>query len=76
VDGDDVRLTVDDDGVGPPSRAQLAEQERGGHVGLVGMRERLAVLGGRMALEPSPLGGTRLLVVVGTGATTAAAVAS
>jgi signal transduction histidine kinase len=67
VDGDEVRLTVDYDGVGPPSRAHLAEQERGGHVGLVGMRERLAALGGRMSLEPSPLGGTRLLVVVGAG---------
>jgi signal transduction histidine kinase len=31
------------------------------------MRERLAALGGRMSLEPSPLGGTRLLVVVGAG---------
>ena len=75
LDGDDVRLTVDDDGVGPPSRAHLTEQERGGHVGLVGMRERLAVLGGRMSLEPSPLGGTRLLVVVPSGAS-AVAVAS
>ncbi|MES3033354.1 MAG: GAF domain-containing sensor histidine kinase [Gemmatimonadota bacterium] len=74
-DGDDVRLTVDDDGVGPPSRAHLTERERGGHVGLVGMRERLALLGGRMSLEPSPIGGTRLLVVLHTGAT-AAAVAS
>ena len=76
VDGDDVRLTVDDDGSGPPSRVQLTEQERGGHVGLVGMRERLAALGGRMSLEPSPLGGTRLLVVVGTGVAMPAAVAS
>jgi len=76
IEGDDVWLTVDDDGVGPPSRAHLAEQERGGHVGLVGMRERLAVLGGRMLLEPSPLGGTRLLVVVGTGSASTALVAS
>ncbi|MCC7051723.1 MAG: hypothetical protein IT355_00560 [Gemmatimonadaceae bacterium] len=62
VDGDLVRLTVDDDGVGPPSRAQLTERERGGHVGLVGMRERLVALGGRVHLEPSPLAGTRLAV--------------
>jgi signal transduction histidine kinase len=62
---DDVILTVDDDGIGPPSRAQLAEQERGGHVGLLGMRERLAALGGRMALETSPFGGTRLAVTLG-----------
>ncbi len=72
-DGDDVRLTVDDDGVGPPSRAHLTEQERGGHVGLVGMRERLALLGGRMSLEPSPIGGTRLLVVLRSSAAAAVA---
>lgn len=64
VQDDEVVLTVDDDGIGPPSRAHLAEQERGGHVGLVGMRERLIVLGGRVNLEPSPLGGTRLAVSV------------
>ena len=60
----EVRLMVDDDGIGPPTRAHLAEQERGGHVGLVGMRERLVALGGRMQLDASPLGGTRLLVVL------------
>ena len=66
IDGSasDVRLTVDDDGIGPPTRAYLAAQERGGHVGLVGMRERLVALGGRMNIEASPLGGTRLSVVL------------
>jgi signal transduction histidine kinase len=71
--GDVVLMTVDDDGIGPPSRALLAEQERGGHVGLVGMRERLVALGGRMALEASPLGGTRLAIRLGTGAPLAVA---
>jgi signal transduction histidine kinase len=64
VGATDVVLTVDDDGVGPPSRAKLAELERGGHVGLVGMRERLVALGGRVSLEPSPRGGTRLTVTL------------
>jgi signal transduction histidine kinase len=64
MDGDEVRLLVDDDGVGPPTRAQLTEQEQGGHVGLVGMRERIAALGGRVSLERSPLGGTRLAVAL------------
>ena len=58
-------LTVDDDGVGPPSRAQLTARERGGHVGLVGMRERLVPLGGAMRLEAASLGGTRLAVTLG-----------
>lgn len=62
VMNDSLRLCIDDDGIGPPSRAHLAEQERGGHVGLVGMRERLVPLGGTVRLEPSPLGGTRLAV--------------
>ena len=72
MDGDEVRLFVDDDGVGPPTRAKLTEQERGGHVGLVGMRERLAALGGRVSLERSPLGGTRVAVVLGAGVHVAA----
>ncbi len=61
----DVVMTVDDDGVGPPSRAHLAQQEQGGHVGLVGMRERLLALGGQVGLEQSPLGGTRLCITLG-----------
>ncbi len=60
----EVCLTVDDDGIGPPTRAHLAEQERGGHVGLVGMRERLVALGGRVSLDASPLGGSRLSVTM------------
>ena len=64
ISGDEVRLTVDDDGIGPPPRAVLAEQERSGHVGLVGMRERMAALGGSIRLESSPLGGTRLIAIV------------
>lgn len=62
---DEVLLTVDDDGVGPPSRSLLAQRERGGHVGLPGMRERLFALGGRVSLEPSPHGGARLVVTLG-----------
>jgi len=63
-DDETVQLVVDDDGIGPPSRAHLVEQERGGHVGLVGMRERLVALGGGVVLERSPLGGTRLAVTL------------
>ena len=75
VDHGAVRLMVDDDGIGPPSRAQLAERERGGHVGLVGMRERLVALGGRVSLEPSPIGGTRLGVTLAAAPVTAVATA-
>ncbi len=63
-EGDTVRLLVDDDGIGPPSRARLVERERGGHVGLVGMRERLVPFGGRVSLERAPIGGTRLAITL------------
>lgn len=73
---DDVVLTVDDDGTGPPSRARMAEQEGGGHVGLVGMRERLGALGGRVSIEVSPLGGMRLAVTLGVAVPLPAVAAS
>jgi signal transduction histidine kinase len=41
-----VRLTVRDDGIGFPPGADLVSFERDGHLGLVGMRERIAALGG------------------------------
>jgi signal transduction histidine kinase len=41
-----VRLTVRDDGRGFSPGADLATFERDGHLGLVGMRERIAALGG------------------------------
>ncbi len=75
IDLDEIRMLIDDDGLGPPSRAHLIERERAGHVGLVGMRERLVALGGRVQLEPSPLGGTRLSVTLGTSVRIAAGIA-
>jgi hypothetical protein len=61
-DGAVVRLAVDDDGIGPPDAALLAARERAGHVGVVGMRERIGALGGSVRVERSPLGGTRLAI--------------
>ena len=46
-----VRLTVTDDGGGLPTTADPARWEREGHMGLVGMRERIGALGGSVALE-------------------------
>jgi signal transduction histidine kinase len=71
-----VTLLVDDDGIGPPSREELLRQERRGHVGLVGMRERLVAVGGAMLLDRSPLGGTRVQITVPVAAPAAAAHAS
>ena len=56
-----VRLCVDDDGAGPPVRDAL-DYAREGHYGLLGMRERADLLGAGLAVERSPLGGTRIVV--------------
>ncbi|MGI9823284.1 sensor histidine kinase [Agromyces sp. Marseille-Q5079] len=52
-DGDELRLTVDDDGVGPAAAS-------GEGSGLLGMRERAALLGGSVEVGPSPEGGVRI----------------
>jgi two-component system, NarL family, sensor histidine kinase UhpB len=52
-----IRVTVEDDGVGLVAQG-------GDGMGLKGMRERLAALGGEMRLSPRPAGGTRLEAVI------------
>jgi signal transduction histidine kinase len=48
---DDLRVSVTDDGT-----ARAADADGGGH-GLVGIRERVAVVGGRVEAGPAPAGG-------------------
>ncbi|WP_353815521.1 sensor histidine kinase [Agromyces sp. SYSU T00266] len=50
--GDELLLTIDDDGRGVQGAA--------GGGGILGMRERAALLGGTVAVERSPRGGTRV----------------
>jgi signal transduction histidine kinase len=60
--GDEFVLTVDDDGAGP-SAFDGADGEPAGvgeGSGILGMRERAALLGGSVEIGASPLGGTRL----------------
>jgi len=57
-DGQALLLTVDDDGRGMP-----AEKSPGG-LGLFGMAERVAILGGSLVVAPSPHGGVRVAVRV------------
>jgi signal transduction histidine kinase len=54
-----VSVVVEDDGVGfEPSRA------RDGGLGLVGMRERVGLIGGRVAVESRPGAGTTFVAEV------------
>ncbi|UVL55905.1 PAS domain S-box protein [Pseudomonas sp. B21-035] len=59
LDGQTLRLTVIDDGVG-----FVLEQSRPTSFGLVGMRERVLMLGGSMTLESEPGEGTSLSVAI------------
>jgi signal transduction histidine kinase len=56
-----VTLTVADDGVGLPDGAGRGRPGAHSGLGLVGMRERIAVLGGQFRLDRPPGGGTRLV---------------
>lgn len=49
--GQQVVLVVSDDGRGFPPGSDLATFERNGHLGLVGMRERIAALGGSVSVR-------------------------
>lgn len=55
-----VRLYVSDDGVGIP-----AGRETGGAMGLAGMKERVAALGGTVRIDSAPGAGTRLEITLG-----------
>lgn len=64
VIGDEVVLTVWDDGRGLPEGTTPEEFQRAGHMGLTGMRERVHGIGGRMHAENIAGGGMRVEVVV------------
>jgi two-component system sensor histidine kinase UhpB len=58
ADAGGVRLSVADDGKGMPVDLPA------GTAGLSGMRERALLVGGRLAIEPNPGGGTRITLRV------------
>jgi len=59
-----VELVVEDDGQGFDVDTRLREADEGGHVGILGMRERVEAVRGRMELRSNPGEGTRLTVTI------------
>jgi signal transduction histidine kinase len=62
--GAEVRLVVEDAGRGFVPEALMPGTANGERVGLPGMRERVAMLGGHCVVESQPGAGTRVSVVV------------
>ena len=64
IDRDDGRLvvSVEDDGVGFDVASTIGTAATGNAVGLLGMTERVSLLGGNLAIESSPGRGTRVRV--------------
>ena len=56
-------LIIEDDGIGIPA-AMLAPRDEHRPLGLLGMRERAALLGGALSIEPHLLHGTRVTLRV------------
>jgi signal transduction histidine kinase len=54
--GAELELLILDDGVGFDVRAAMSRATRGGSLGLLGVRERVTLLGGRIALDSSDKG--------------------
>ncbi len=67
VEGDRVALTVEDNGSGLPEGFTLDALSRVGHMGLAGMHERIAALGGEVRMERGASGGLRLRLLVPLG---------
>ena len=59
MEGEQLQLEIGDDGKGFLPEATAAN---GGHYGLVGMRERVHLLNGKLNIESAPNSGTRLLI--------------
>lgn len=59
-----VRIEVEDDGKGFDVEAVRRQADKAVGLGLLGMEERIALLGGRFQIESNPGGGTRLVIEV------------
>ncbi len=67
VTGDSLRVTIEDDGIGfdvaPSEHRDLLTSPRSG-LGLLGMRERLALVGGSLDIQSAPNEGTAVTLTI------------
>lgn len=63
-DAEAVAMSVEGDGRGFDAAVLLSSDKSPGSLGLLGMRERLELLGGRLEIVSRPQGGTRLVATV------------
>jgi len=63
---DEVQITIEDEGVGFDLERLDSADEPTRHIGLVSVRERLSMLGGRLSMESAPGKGTRATFQVPT----------
>ncbi len=61
-EGTEVHLTIHDDGIGFRPEELREKAARGKSVGLVGMQDRVRLVGGRMVVESQPGAGTTICV--------------
>jgi signal transduction histidine kinase len=61
---DRLRMTVTDDGQGIPNGTDLGRFVATGHFGLAGMRERAAMIGGKLEVQSAPDYGTVVILEV------------
>ena len=66
--GNALRIEVEDDGRGFDTLAVATPSRDGRGLGLLGMRERLALVGGRMEVDSTPGHGTRIVLEAPIGA--------
>jgi signal transduction histidine kinase/ligand-binding sensor domain-containing protein len=64
IDRNAVRIVVEDNGVGLPGESDDTRQLTSTGLGIMGMRERAEMLGGRLELRPGTRGGTVVVVTV------------
>ena len=64
VSGGTLTIEVEDDGIGFDPASMINPRSTGQGLGLLGMRERLSLLGGRLEIDAAPGSGTRVAVSV------------